>query len=208
MDHGLKIWPDFYIRASLNCIGGLVSKSPSLKEMFSMKIFWFIFLTQCQGKHTTLTAINGFPLRCWDAQTIELFACAPVWILSFLIVYRLCYSQSSRIYSWVYIDRCYLLFFQNCHTVTALFMNNVVANTIWFWLQVLLNVQLLILTFVQFNRSLRENKQHMYDSRSIVSTSMQRHVQSLWTIKTRSFWYTRYRQIYSFSNVVAKLRND
>ena len=38
MDRGLKTWPDFYIRACLNCIGGLVSKSHSLKEMLSMEI--------------------------------------------------------------------------------------------------------------------------------------------------------------------------
>ena len=140
MDCGLKSWLDFYIRASLNALAvyyrnllhwrkRLVWKSLSLNESFSMKIFWFIFLTLYQGKQTTLTAVNGFPLRCWDAQTIELFACAAVWILSFLIVYRLCYSQSSRIFFSIHTQVLLVVFYQNCHTVKSLFINDLVLTS-------------------------------------------------------------------------------
>ena len=54
-------------------------------------------------------------LRYFHAQQCEYYLS-----LQFIV----CVIVRARAYSSVYIHRCYLLFFQNCHTVTALFIQN------------------------------------------------------------------------------------
>ena len=143
----------------------------------------------CLGLNTayvsTLLSIvchKRFPVEI-DAQTIWAICMrSKMSILSFFIVDRLCYSPSTRIF--LNIHMCWLFFIQNCHTVAALSQIRPGFDfKCW-----AINIDIYL-----NNRRLGPTKRHMYFIRSVVSQSMQRHVQS--NDKRRSFRYTRYRMI-------------